>query len=316
MALQGYDTDFLGVPVAIPRPLGDRQLRDLPYPHFSVVLDADRRLAAATAVNIDGAALVRPRAHRRLGTRSSCARVGAGRAGALRRQRPRSRAPRAAPRPRMGHRRRGARGERGDLRLHQRRAPGIRLQSVEGPVARSRGSRPAVRRRDRPAHLGVHGAGPRRGRPAVPRRADPPAVLEGRRVDREAPDGEPVLAAAGFVLDQSCAHPAGRGRVRRGPPRFVPHLPGADRRHRRDRGDRFRAAARRGRDARRRGDRARMERAAQRPPTSVSKPGRRRTASPACGAGTRGSPGCAPRRRSPRSPAPACRSAPMRPGLP
>ena len=58
MALPGYDTDFLGVPVAIPRPLGDRELRDLPYPHFSVVLDADRRLAAATAVNIDGAALV------------------------------------------------------------------------------------------------------------------------------------------------------------------------------------------------------------------------------------------------------------------
>ena len=58
MAQLGYDADFLGIPVAIPHPLGDRELRELPYPHFSVVLDARRRLAAATAVNIDGAALL------------------------------------------------------------------------------------------------------------------------------------------------------------------------------------------------------------------------------------------------------------------
>ncbi len=58
MAQLGYDADFLGIPVAVPHPLGDRELRELPYPHFSVVLDARRRLAAATAVNIDGAALL------------------------------------------------------------------------------------------------------------------------------------------------------------------------------------------------------------------------------------------------------------------
>ncbi|MFB9646006.1 DNA/RNA non-specific endonuclease [Microbacterium terregens] len=52
-----YEPGFLGVEVGMPRPLDDRELRELPYPHFTVVLDARRRLAAATGVNIDGASL-------------------------------------------------------------------------------------------------------------------------------------------------------------------------------------------------------------------------------------------------------------------
>lgn len=54
----GYDLAFLSVDVALPRPLDGREVVDLPYVHFSVLLDPERRLAAATGVNIDGAALV------------------------------------------------------------------------------------------------------------------------------------------------------------------------------------------------------------------------------------------------------------------
>lgn len=57
MSARGYDADFLGLPVALPRLLGDRELHDLPYPRFSVILDTRRRLAAVTGVNIDGATL-------------------------------------------------------------------------------------------------------------------------------------------------------------------------------------------------------------------------------------------------------------------
>jgi len=57
----GYDASFLRLPdpVAIPpsAPAEDDRVR-LDYTHFSVVLDTGRRLAAVTAVNIDGAALV------------------------------------------------------------------------------------------------------------------------------------------------------------------------------------------------------------------------------------------------------------------
>lgn len=53
----GYDTGFLTAQVPLPRPLGDTEVHELPYPHFTVVLDPARRLAAATAVNIDGASL-------------------------------------------------------------------------------------------------------------------------------------------------------------------------------------------------------------------------------------------------------------------
>ena len=51
----GYDSTFLATPVPIPRPRGE--VRDLAYPRFSVLLDPERRLAAVTAVNIDGAVL-------------------------------------------------------------------------------------------------------------------------------------------------------------------------------------------------------------------------------------------------------------------
>lgn len=51
----GYDEDFLGVPVPLPRP--DGELHRLDYPHFTVLLDPGRRLAASTGVVIDGAAL-------------------------------------------------------------------------------------------------------------------------------------------------------------------------------------------------------------------------------------------------------------------
>jgi endonuclease G len=52
----GYDAAFLAV--ALPLPASAQPTRRLDYTHFSVLLDADRRLAAATAVNIDGSALV------------------------------------------------------------------------------------------------------------------------------------------------------------------------------------------------------------------------------------------------------------------
>lgn len=52
----GYDPGFLAVPV--PLPITDRDVVRLDYVHFSVLLDARRRLAAATAVNIDGPSLV------------------------------------------------------------------------------------------------------------------------------------------------------------------------------------------------------------------------------------------------------------------
>lgn len=54
----GYDRAFLAVDVALPHPVDGRAVVDLPYVHFSVLLDPLRRLAAATGVNIDGAALL------------------------------------------------------------------------------------------------------------------------------------------------------------------------------------------------------------------------------------------------------------------
>ncbi|WP_243229647.1 DNA/RNA non-specific endonuclease [Microbacterium sp. CIAB417] len=51
----GYDPAFLDTEVVLPRPT--RDVIDLPYPRFSVLLDPGRRLAAVTAVNIDGASL-------------------------------------------------------------------------------------------------------------------------------------------------------------------------------------------------------------------------------------------------------------------
>jgi endonuclease G len=53
----GYDDGFLGIPLPLPRPVGDAPVRELPYPRFTVLLDPARRLAAMTGVNIDGGAL-------------------------------------------------------------------------------------------------------------------------------------------------------------------------------------------------------------------------------------------------------------------
>lgn len=52
----GYDPTFLGPRVPLPVPA--QTVRLLPSTHFTVLLDTERRLAAATAVNIDGAQLV------------------------------------------------------------------------------------------------------------------------------------------------------------------------------------------------------------------------------------------------------------------
>lgn len=53
----GYDPDFLAARVTLPG-TGGRRVRELPYEHFTVLLDPARRLAALTAVNIDGSSLV------------------------------------------------------------------------------------------------------------------------------------------------------------------------------------------------------------------------------------------------------------------
>ncbi|MEJ8654031.1 DNA/RNA non-specific endonuclease [Streptomyces sp. MS1.AVA.3] len=55
----GYDEHFLGVPVPLPMPSNPAvETVVLPYTHFTVVLRPDRRMAAATAVCIDGRRLV------------------------------------------------------------------------------------------------------------------------------------------------------------------------------------------------------------------------------------------------------------------
>ncbi|WP_353114020.1 DNA/RNA non-specific endonuclease [Microbacterium sp.] len=52
----GYDTGFLTTPV--PFPVAPGGARRLDYPRFTVLLDPERRLAAATGVNIDGSRLL------------------------------------------------------------------------------------------------------------------------------------------------------------------------------------------------------------------------------------------------------------------
>ncbi|WP_104088097.1 DNA/RNA non-specific endonuclease [Cryobacterium sp. N19] len=54
----GYNADFLEVPLPFPVPLAGTLIRELPYTHFTVLLDPARRLAIATGVNIDGDHLV------------------------------------------------------------------------------------------------------------------------------------------------------------------------------------------------------------------------------------------------------------------
>ncbi|WP_285027052.1 DNA/RNA non-specific endonuclease [Plantibacter sp. ME-Dv--P-122b] len=61
--MTGFDSGFLDLsePLAIPAPAdptANARLRRLDYTHFTVLLDPDRRLAAATGVDIDGAALL------------------------------------------------------------------------------------------------------------------------------------------------------------------------------------------------------------------------------------------------------------------
>ena len=51
----GYDLGFLETRVALPRPL--QGAAELTYPRFTVLLDAGRRLASITGVNIDGGLL-------------------------------------------------------------------------------------------------------------------------------------------------------------------------------------------------------------------------------------------------------------------
>ncbi len=53
----GYDESFLAAPVPLPSATG-RDVRVLPYRHFTVALAPERRLALLTAVNIDGARIV------------------------------------------------------------------------------------------------------------------------------------------------------------------------------------------------------------------------------------------------------------------
>ena len=50
----GYDPNFLGIPLPLPAPIGGMLLRELPYTHFTVLLNPDRGLAQVTGVNIDG----------------------------------------------------------------------------------------------------------------------------------------------------------------------------------------------------------------------------------------------------------------------
>lgn len=55
----GYDERFLGVQVPLPKPTSPEVATVLlPYTHFTVVLRPDRRMAAATAVCIDGGRLL------------------------------------------------------------------------------------------------------------------------------------------------------------------------------------------------------------------------------------------------------------------
>ncbi len=121
---------------------------------------------------------------------------------ALRPQRLRPRPPRAPARSRLGPG--GRTGERGHVLLHERRAAGLALQPGGGAVAGAGGPRPRLRPSVGAAPGRRDGAGVRRGRPGVPRGADPSAVLQGRGLPSAGDDGEvSVLASAGFVLDQT-----------------------------------------------------------------------------------------------------------------
>lgn len=54
----GYDPSFLAVPVPLPSPALGTEVRQLPFTHFTVLLQPDRRLAVVTGVNLDGSRLL------------------------------------------------------------------------------------------------------------------------------------------------------------------------------------------------------------------------------------------------------------------
>lgn len=54
----GYDAGFLGTLLPLPLPSSAGETTTLTYPHFSVLMLHERRLAVVTGVNIDGADLV------------------------------------------------------------------------------------------------------------------------------------------------------------------------------------------------------------------------------------------------------------------
>lgn len=53
-----FDPDFLDVPVPLPVPAAGVVVRELQFTHFTVLLQPDRRLAVVTGVNLDGARLL------------------------------------------------------------------------------------------------------------------------------------------------------------------------------------------------------------------------------------------------------------------
>jgi endonuclease G len=53
----GYDSSFLGIPVPLPVAVGRPLTEELAYLHFTVSLDSTRQLAVVTGVNIDGGEL-------------------------------------------------------------------------------------------------------------------------------------------------------------------------------------------------------------------------------------------------------------------
>jgi endonuclease G len=54
----GYNAEFLQIPLPLPAPPAGTLMRELPYTHFTVLLDPARRLAISSGVNIDGDQLV------------------------------------------------------------------------------------------------------------------------------------------------------------------------------------------------------------------------------------------------------------------
>ena len=206
-----------------PRPCGCCRRRTSP-----VLLDPERRLAAATAVNIDGAQLVdlergddwhldpRVPADEQAGP------------GAVRAQRPRPRAPGPAPGPGVGRPRRGAAGQPRDVRVPERRPAGLGVQP--GRAALGRGSRTTSW-----ATRGRTAAGCRSSRARCwPTTTRCTAASASRGCSGRSPRGRRRQGAAG---DRVRARPdvaGGRdpGRRRGAAARPVPHVPGARRRRR------------------------------------------------------------------------------------